>query len=407
VAEAPAGPRIAHVITESNLGGAQRNTLLSVQGLLAAGFEVDLICGPGGPLPDEARASGAVAYLIPDLVRPIDPVRDVRALRTLHRLCRERRYAVVHTHCTKAGWVGRTAAWWAGVPVIVHTVHGAPFELGRGLRTRAFLTLERLAARVTHRLVCVGETFRQQVAGWGIAPADKLVTIYSGVDFSALAPRRSPADTRRLLGFEDGWPIIGSVGRLTEQKALHYLIEAVARLRPTYPRIRLVLVGDGPLRSTLEATASQLGCEATVAFLGERSDVPDLLPVFDVYAMSSRWEGVGRALTEAMLCGRPVVATNVGGVRELVVEGQTGVVAPPRDAAALAAAIDRVVLDPDLARRLGAAGRARARALMSADGMVADLLRLYADLLPVTTAEGRRAVLDGVGAARSSSPGAV
>ena len=376
--------RVAHVITESNLGGAQRNTLLSVQGLLAAGLDVELICGPGGPLPDAARASGAVAHLLPELVRPVDPVRDVRALLALRRLCRRRGYRVVHTHCTKAGLLGRAAAWWAGVPVIVHTVHGAPFELGPDLPTRVFLALERLAARVTDRLVCVGETFRRQVAGWGIAPEAKLVTIYSGHDFGALRPRRSVAEMKDALGLQAAAPIVGSVARLTEAKALHYLIEAVAGLRGRHPGIRLILVGDGPLRPALEATARHHGCAETVVFLGDRDDVADLLPVFDVYAMSSLWEGVGRAMTEAMLCGRPVVATDVGGVRELVIDGQTGLLVPPRDAAALATAIDRAVTDPDAARRLGLAARDHARALAGADRMVADLLRLYADLLGAT-----------------------
>lgn len=373
--------RIAHVITESNLGGAQRNTLLSVQGLLAAGLDVELICGPGGPLADETRASGAVVHLVPELVRPVDPIRDVQALLVIHRLCRQRRYRIVHTHSVKAGLLGRAAAWWAGVPVIVHTLHGTPFELRRDLRTRIFLTLERLAARVTDRLVCVGEAFRQQVAGWGIAPEAKLTTIYSGHDLGTLTPRRSVAEVRHALALQDAWPIVGSVGRLTEAKALHYLIEAVGGLRETYPRIRLILVGDGPLRPALEAAAERVGCASAVAFLGERNDVPDLLSVFDVYAMSSRYEGVGRAMTEAMLYGLPVVATDVGGVSELVVDGQTGLVRPPHDPAALAAAIDQMASDRELAVRLGAAGREKARELMSADRMMTDLHRLYETLL--------------------------
>jgi glycosyltransferase involved in cell wall biosynthesis len=385
----PARARIAHVITESNLGGAQRNTLLSLQGLLAAGLDVELICGPGGPLPEEARASGAVAHLVPELVRPVDPVRDLRALVAIHRLCRQRRYAIVHTHCTKAGWLGRAAAWGARVPVIVHTIHGAPFELARDARTRVFLTLERLAARVTHRLVCVGETFRRHVAGWGIAPEDKLITIYSGVDFGAHVPRRAVAETKRALGLEDAWPIVGCVGRLTEAKALHYLIEAVAGLRHKYPRLRLLLVGDGPLRPALQAVSQRLGCAEAVDFLGERDDVADLLPTFDVYAMSSRWEGVGRAMTEAMLAGLPVVATDVGGVGELVIDGRTGLVRPPGDPGALATAIDLVISDRDLALGLGTAGRERARELMGADRMVDDLCRLYTGLLAHAESRGR------------------
>jgi glycosyltransferase involved in cell wall biosynthesis len=256
-----------------------------------------------------------------------------------------------------------------------------PFELRRDLRSWAFLALERLATCVTDRLVCVGETFRQQVAGWGIAPGAKLVTIYSGLDFDAYVPRQSVAETKRELALEDAWPIIGCVGRLSEQKAQHYLVEAVAHLREKYPSLRLVLVGDGPCRAALEATTHNRQCATLVSFLGERDGIADLLPVFDLYAMSSRWEGVGRAMTEAMLCGLPIVACDVDGVRELIVDGQTGLLVPPRDPRALAAAIDRLASDREFARRLSAAARDKARTLMKAERMIDDLQRLYAELL--------------------------
>jgi glycosyltransferase involved in cell wall biosynthesis len=373
--------RIAHVITESNLGGAQRNTLLTIRGLRAGGLDVELVCGPGGELIEEARAIGARVHVVPELVRPIDPVRDVQATLALCALFRRRRYRVVHTHCFKAGLVGRAAAWWAGVRVVLHTVHGVPFELGRDLRSGAFLMLERLAARASDRIICVGETFRRQLASWRLAPEAKLVTVYSGLEFDAYVPRRGMTEVRDELGFDGAWPIVGSVGRLCDQKAQHYLVEAVARLRTTYPRIRLVLVGDGPLRPRLEAMVRQLGCADVVHFLGERDDVPDLLPVFDVYAMSSRWEGLGRATSEAMLCGRPVVATDVDGVRELIVHRQTGLLVPPRDPAALAAGIGCLVADRDLAGRLAVTAEHKVRALLSAERMVADLRRLYDGLL--------------------------
>jgi glycosyltransferase involved in cell wall biosynthesis len=376
-------PRVAHVITESNLGGAQRNTLLTLRGLLGADWDVELIAGDGGggALIAEARRLGVVAHVVPDLVRPVDGIRDVRALVALYRLCRQRRYDIVHTHSTKAGLLGRAAAWSAGVPVIVHTVHGAPFEIRGDARSRVFLGLERLAARVTDRLVCVGEAFREEVVSWRIASDVKLVTVYSGVDFGALVPRRTVAETKRALALDGAWPVVGCVGRLSEQKAQHALVEAVAALRTAYPGIRLLLVGDGPLRPVVEATSRRLGCADAVALLGERDDVADLLEVFDIYAMSSRWEGVGRALTEAMACGRPVVATDVDGVREIVVHERTGLLVPSRDPTALAAAIDRLAADGALAQRLGAAARLRVRALMRVDRMIADLDALYRGLL--------------------------
>ncbi len=339
------------------------------------------MCGPGGRLVAEARASGVPVHVVDDLVRRPDPRRDLRTVVRLAALFRRRGYRLVHTHSTKAGLLGRLAAWLAGVPAVVHTVHGFPFEMGPGLRTRAYSAVERLAALLTDRVVCVGEVLRRQVEALGMAPGRKLVTIYSGLDFAACRPRRAAEETKRRLGVEGAWPIVGSVGYLMEAKAQHDLIEAAARLVPRYPRLVLLLVGEGPLRPFLERRIADLGVGAHARLLGERDDVADLLPVFDVYAMSSRREGVGRALSEAMYAGLPVVTTAVAGVTELVADEETGLLVPPRNPERLAAAIDRLVADPALARRLGAAAGRRARELMSVDRMIADLVRLYDDLL--------------------------
>jgi len=384
---------VAHVITESHpLGGAQRNTLLTLRGLLARGYGVELVCGPGGRLITEARSAGVAVHVVDDLVREPDPSRDLRALRSLYRLFRSRDYRVVHTHSTKAGLLGRVAAWLAGVHAVVHTVHGFPFEMTGGWKTRAYAGLERLVAAVTDRVVCVGEVLRQQVAALGMAPEGKLVTIYSGLDFEACRPRRSPAETRRALGLEGAWPIVGTVGYLVEAKAHHYLVDATARLVARYPRLALLLCGEGPTRPRLERQIRDLGLEGHVRLLGERDDVADLLGVLDVFAMSSRREGVGRALSEAMYRGLPVVSTAVAGVSELVVHGETGLLVPPHDPDALAAAIDRVLSEPDLAGRMAAAAHRRARDLMSLDRMIGDLARLYDRIVASRPPDDERAV---------------
>jgi glycosyltransferase involved in cell wall biosynthesis len=370
--------RIAHVITESEpFGGAQRNTLLTVAGLARAGEATELVCGPGGRLIPAARDAGVTVHVLDTLVRPIDPWRDARALAGLVSLCRARRYDVVHTHSVKAGLLGRLAAWLTGVPLRVHTIHGVPFEIDGGVRARAYLAYERLLASVTHRVICVGEVLRQEVAGWGVIPAAKLVTVYSGIDFDAYAPGRPAGEVKRALGLASAWPIVGTVGRLTACKAQADLIDAVARLTAAWPALALVLVGDGELRADLERRARARGITRHVRFLGERDDVPDLLPILDVYAMCSRFEGVGRALTEAMYTARPIVATPVYGVREMIRDGETGLLVPPGDPAALAAAIERLARDRALAARLGAAARAQARALMDSRHMVTTIHALY------------------------------
>ncbi|MGH8059291.1 MAG: glycosyltransferase, partial [Candidatus Entotheonellia bacterium] len=243
--------RIAHVITESGpFGGAQRNTLLTLEGLATDGWTAELICGSGGRLIGEARRLDIPVHVVPELVRPVDLRNDCRALVCLYRLYRSRQYHIVHTHSTKAGLLGRVAARWARVPVIVHTIHGYPFVLNGGPRTAAYITLERLVGSVTDRVICVGEVLRQEVSAWKFAPQAKLSTIYSGIDFAAYVPQRTPLAMKRELGRDSAWPIVGSVGHLVEAKAQHDLVEAVGLLAARYPRIALLLVGEGHLRTS-------------------------------------------------------------------------------------------------------------------------------------------------------------
>ena len=350
-----------------------------MKGLIEDGYDAELICGPGGPLIQEARAAGVPVYVMADLVRPVHPVKDCRALVQLYRLFRSRRYHIVHTHSVKAGLLGRLAAWCARVPVIIHTLHGVPFRINGDFKSRFYIVYERLLGLITRCFVCVGEVLRQEISAWKIAPEKKLTTIYSGIDFTSYVPQYTALETKQKLGAEGAWPIVGCIGRLSEQKAQHYLVEAVALLTDKYPQIKLLLVGEGGLRCFLEKQIQDLGLSSNVCLLGERDDIADLLNVFDVYAMSSRWEGVGRALTEAMHMGLPVVATSVDGVTELISDEKTGLLVPPQNPRSLAAAIDRLSADRDLAKRLGSSARQRVKELMDGQQMVRAIEELYAE----------------------------
>jgi len=373
--------RIAHVITNADsFGGAQRNTLLTLKGLVRDRYQAELVCGPGGRLIEEAKAIGISVHVVPDLIRQVNPIKDTCAFFRLYRLFRCREYRIVHTHSAKAGLLGRMAAWWARVPVIVHTFHSIPFEMNGNLRSRLYIATERFVSSVTHRAACVGEAFRQEFLDWKIVPAEKLITIYSGIDFSSYVAKRPVLDVKRHLGVEGAWPILGCIGRLSEQKAQQYLVEAVALLIDKYPHIKLLLVGEGNLRSRLERQIEDLGLSSNVSLLGERNDIADLLNVFDVYVMSSRWEGVGRALTEAMYWGLPLVATGVNGAKELVLHEETGLVVPPQDPKAMAVAIDRLVSDHELAKRLGSNAQRKARELMDGQQMITAIEDVYARL---------------------------
>jgi glycosyltransferase involved in cell wall biosynthesis len=369
---------IAHVITESGpFGGSQRNTLLTLKGLVRDGYKTELICGPGGRLIPEAQAIGVPVHVIDDLVRQIDPRKDARAFLQLYRLFRSRKYSIVHTHVTKAGFLGRLAARCAGIPGIVHTFHSVPFEMNGQLGAKVYIALERLVGLFTHDLACVGDVLRQQIAAWQIAPEKKLVTIHSGIDFACYVPQFTPIEMKRRLGVEGAWPIVGSIGRLCEQKAQNYLVESIVLLREQYPNAHLLLVGEGDLRPLLEQRIGDLHLSPHVSLLGERDDIADLLNIFDVYAMSSLWEGVGRALTEAMYWGLPVVTTPVNGVTELIQQEETGLLVPPRDPQALATAITRLASDRELAQRLGKNARQRVKDLMDGQRMIEAIEELY------------------------------
>jgi glycosyltransferase involved in cell wall biosynthesis len=386
--------RIAHVITNAeSFGGAQRNTLLTLKGLVRDRYEAELVCGPGRRLIKEARAIGIPVHVVPDLVRQVHPVKDCRALFMLNKLFRSREYDIVHTHSSKGGFLGRLAAWLAKVPVIVHTVHGVPCEMNGDLKSRLYVGLERLVGTVTDRLICVGKELCREVADWRIVPDEKLITIYSGIDFSSYVAQRPALAVKRELGLEGAWPIIGCVGRLSQQKAQNYLVEATALLKDKYPKIRLLLVGEGGLRAILEKRIQALGLATHILLLGQRDDIADLLHIFDIYAMSSRWEGVGRALTEAMHCSRPIAATAVNGVRELIVHEETGLCVPPHDPAALAAAIDRLASDLQLARRLGSNAQRKARDLMNGEEMIRAIEELYGRLTWKNVARPKRNLL--------------
>ena len=379
--------RVLHVITRMVRGGAQMNTLATVLGLDNGIWRSELATGPSegpeGSLEIAARVAGARLIHIPDLVRPIAPARDARALGQLVRLIRRERPHVVHTHTSKAGVLGRVAARLCRAPVVVHTPHGHVFHSYESrVRTALFIGAERLCGRLADRQIALTEGCRRDHLALRIAPADRFVTIHSGVDFSpfeAARPRREAV--RRELGLPPGAMVLGTVGRLAPIKGQRYLLEAFAALRQSAPRLQLLLVGDGELRADLEQLAERLGCREQTRFLGLRRDVPELLAAMDLFALPSLNEGMGRVLLEAMALELPIVATEVGGIPDLVEDGETGLLVPPGDSVALGEAIQRLLAAPELAKRLGRQGKARATPHYSQEAMVARIEALYRELL--------------------------
>jgi glycosyltransferase involved in cell wall biosynthesis len=386
--------RVTTVITRLE-GGAGVLALRGIQALNSAlvspAIAPTIVTGGGGPLLDEARAAGIEVLVEPSLREVISPRSDLQAVGQLDAVFRRLGSDVVHTHCAKAGAVGRLAARRAGVPRIVHTFHGFPFhEFQSAARRRSYVAIERRLGRFTDLALCVGPAVAAEAARRELVSPERIRTIGVAVD----GPGRARADmsarlpqarrrARVALGLPPDVPVVGSVGRLTYQKAPEDFVAAMQSLGR--PDAVGVWVGSGELADRIH----RRGLAASgprIVLAGERADVLDLLPAFDVFALPSRYEGLPTVIVEAMICGVPVVATAVNAVHELVVPGETGLLVPPRRPAQLAAAI-RYLLDvPEEAERMAKAARARLGDQHSESALRAVLISAYAPAARVTGA---------------------
>jgi glycosyltransferase involved in cell wall biosynthesis len=371
--------KILHLITNLPVGGAQDNTLITVERLDRSKFDVTLMCAPEGQWVQRARQLADVNLIfVEELRREIHVFYDVAAFFRIYRSIRHGRYAIVHTHSSKPGFLGRLAARLAGVPVIIHTIHGFPFHDFMPASARNFyIWIERQLARMTDYLVTVSRLNLEKAVQLRLAKRDKLVNVYSGIDFEKFDVEIDVRQKRRELGLGEGENVVGMVGRLSEQKAPWNLIQAIPQVLRHHPRTRFVFVGDGELKHKMQELAKDLNVSAHTLFLGFRDDVAEVMQTLEVYVLPSQWEGLGRSLTEAMYLERAVVATAVEGVPELVENGKTGILVPPNQPQALAHAITSLLSDPEKCRQLGEAARRKVEGSFEAKHMLRDLERLY------------------------------
>jgi len=346
--------RIVHVITRLILGGAQENTLLTCREQARLGHDVTLLAGPPegpeGSLVDAARAMPIRFVLVPPLVRAVDPWHDLEAYLDLAKHFRDIHPDVVHTHSSKAGILGRLAARRAGVPRIVHTIHGLPFDEYQGRAANwLYRALERRASRWSHRLIAVSGDMADRARAAGLAPRERIAVIYSALDteqFRAAAGERDAVRQAWGAGPEDF--VFLKVARLFPLKGHEFVLPAFAEVARRHPRAVLVLAGDGILRPVLESMAARLGVAGRVRFLGllapER--MPGAIHAADAVVHAGLREGLARVLPQAGLCEKPVVAYDIGGAREVVRDGENGFLVPaplPRDVARLP---QRAVAEP-------------------------------------------------------------
>jgi glycosyltransferase involved in cell wall biosynthesis len=340
-------PRLLLLITLAGTGGAQ-SYVASLLPRVTESFDVTVAAQGSGPLAEAAAKAGARYVELEHLRRRIGPVHDLRALLEIIRLLRRERPHVLHTNSSKAGILGRLAAPIARVPISIFTVHGWAHTAYQGLASTCYLAAERLVCPLTTCTICVAENERAAGLRARTCRSGRTVVIPNAVDVAAVPQSRLGGDP----------PTIVSVGRLAWPKDPLTLVRAMARLEPG--SFRALLVGDGPDHNTLEAEIHRLGLRDAVRLLGERNDVPTLLAGADLFLLSSKSEAMPMSILEAMAAGLPVVASQVGGVPELIVEGETGLLVPPDDVDALAEALGRLVSDSEARRRLGRAARKRA-----------------------------------------------
>jgi glycosyltransferase involved in cell wall biosynthesis len=374
-----AGIRVATVITRLE-GGAGQHALRGALIMDPAAYQMTIITGSGDPLLLERAAAGGLEVLTePALRAPLALRGDLRALVRLRKLFGRRAFDVVHTHTAKAGVVGRLAAHGAGVPWLVHTYHGFPFhEFQAAPRRRAYVRIERWLGQITDLALCVGtgvavEAVRRQLISperirtIGVVAGGPVVDgpvvdgpVVDGPVVDGPAGRVPSPDARAraraALGLPADATVVGTVGRLTYQKAPEHFLAALQAL--DRPGVTGVWIGDGELAGQIAAQARTIP-SIRVLLAGQRLNIPELLPAFDVFMLCSRYEGLPTAVVEAMVCGIPVVATAVNSVGDVVVPGETGLLVPPGRPALMADAVGFLLDSPDAAARMAAAAQAR------------------------------------------------
>jgi glycosyltransferase involved in cell wall biosynthesis len=386
--------KVVHVITRFDKGGSAENTFLTVCGLDKNRYDVVLVTGAYPPGKAEAPEVSAIKANVTaarehqvrliglrHLVRDLNLFSDVIAFFSLLNILWREKPHIVHTHTSKAGILGRWAAWFCRVPIIVHTPHGHVFwGYFSHWQTRLFVLLERWTARITTVIVALTPQEKEDHLHFGIAPERKFAVIHSGVDLRMFQANRFPTqEARDALGIPPGTTVVGTVGRLTPVKGQETLIRATADLIRKGEKIFLLLLGDGELQPDLEVLTFGLGMAASVRFLGWRHDVARIMAACDIFCLPSLNEGMGKVLVEAMAMQKPIVASNVGGIPDLVVQGENGILVPPADSKALAEAIMTLHSDQEKIKEMGGRGKLKAYAY-SSESMLYKISNLYKTL---------------------------
>lgn len=359
--------RTAHIITRLIIGGAQENTLFNVDDQHHIhGDEVCLITGPGlgpeGTLEQRAIERGLDLKVLPEMRRNLQPWQDLKCYFALKRMLQEYKPDIVHTHSSKAGILGRRAAYALGLPC-VHGIHGASFHFGQPtVLYKAYKSAEKIADHWCQHFISVCDAMSQQYLDAGIGTPDKFTTVFSGMEVDHfLNPARSREDVRRSLGIQDDHVVVGKIARLFDLKGHEYLIEAAPKIVAAVPNVRFLLVGDGSLTEQCQQRIAELRLSDHFIFAGlvPPHEVAEYIGAMDVVVHTSVWEGLARVLPQALICGKPIVSYDIDGAPEVCINDETGYLVPPRSIDELAAAVAKLANDAALREQFGNTGRER------------------------------------------------
>lgn len=349
--------KVFHVVTLLELGGAQQNTLFTVAHLDREKFEVGLICGKGAYLDEEAKKIPQLKlYFINELIRPIHPYYDFIALIKIYKILKKERPEIVHTHSSKAGIVARSAAWIAGVPYIIHSIHGFGFNpYQKFLVRKIFIFLEKWIAKFTHILIAVTQENIKLGVALKIGKVEQYALIRSGVELQKIrreAQNSKPNHLREELKISPESKIILNVGPFKIQKDPVTFIKIAGMILQNIPEVQFLMVGDGELRNNIEREIKKQGIEKNIQLLGWRRDIPQLLQISDLFVLTSLWEGLPRAAVEALIVGNPVVAFAVDGLKEIVKNNQNGFLISPNQMNEMAEKIVQILKNKSLLESL-------------------------------------------------------
>jgi len=391
--------KVAHIITRLILGGAQENTLLTVEMLPKIdNYEITLFTGPPfgpeGSLIEEAKKRKIKLILIKSFRRNIHPWLDLKSFFKLYSLLKKGKYHIVHTHSSKAGILGRIAAWLAGTPIIIHTIHGLPFfPYQNKLMNFMAVNLERITALITDQIITVCDNMAKKAHSAKVAPLNKFFTIYSGMELDKFLNVKENKKLKESLGIKEKELVVGKIARLFELKGHRFLLKSAKEIIDKFSNAKFLLVGNGNLKVQLQKQAAELGISDKIIFTGlvPSKKIPDYISIMDIVVHVSLREGLARAIPQALACGKPVVAFNIDGADEVIRDGQNGFLIPPPeipeekwknyDCTQLTSSILKLLQDANLRKKMAKEGRKIVDPIFRAEHMAGEIDNLYKQLL--------------------------